>query len=310
MPGSALKAKLLSRNGPVLLYGTTPPRLGTPPERIAEAAHKLAARVRGLPLDGFVVYDLQDESARTHLPRPFPFAPAVDSSGYAKLLGGITRRDAVCYKCVGRMTEPQWRDWLREQQIDLLCPVGRPTSAGAPFPMTLSGAIQIASEAGCTLGGIAIAERHDIGVGEVHRMMKKTEMGCGFFVSQAVYHAEPTIELLADYAAACRRRGAAPKRVVLTFAPCGREKTMAFMKWLGVSIPPAVERSILSAASPLLRSLEICRANLRRIIEHACADEIPLGVNTESVSINKDEIDASVDLFHGLREVLEERVPA
>jgi hypothetical protein len=31
---------------------------------------------------------------------------------------------------------------------------------------------------------------------------------------------------------------------------------------------------------------------------------VPLGVNVESVSINRDEIDASVDLFHALREVL------
>jgi len=31
---------------------------------------------------------------------------------------------------------------------------------------------------------------------------------------------------------------------------------------------------------------------------------LPLGINVESVSINRDEIDASIDLFHALREVL------
>ena len=41
-----------------LLYGTTPPRLGTSPEAAAGAADKLAARLQGLPLDGVVVYDL------------------------------------------------------------------------------------------------------------------------------------------------------------------------------------------------------------------------------------------------------------
>jgi len=34
------------------------------------------------------------------------------------------------------------------------------------------------------------------------------------------------------------------------------------------------------------------------------AAEVPLGVNVESVSINRDEIDASVDLLHALRETM------
>jgi len=34
---------------------------------------------------------------------------------------------------------------------------------------------------------------------------------------------------------------------------------------------------------------------------------VPLGVNVESVSINRDEIDASVDLCHALREVVQRR---
>jgi hypothetical protein len=34
---------------------------------------------------------------------------------------------------------------------------------------------------------------------------------------------------------------------------------------------------------------------------------LPLGVNVESVSINRDEIDASIDLFHALREVMNGR---
>src|SRR3954471_13056530 len=60
-----LRAWLADRREPVFLYGTTPPRAGSRPEQVAEAADKLAARVRGLPLDGLVVYDIQDESGRT-----------------------------------------------------------------------------------------------------------------------------------------------------------------------------------------------------------------------------------------------------
>jgi hypothetical protein len=92
--------------------------------------------------------------------------------------------------------------------------------------------------------------------------------------------------------------------VVLTFSPCGREKTLSFLRWLGVNITPETERTILGAANPLAKSIEICRDNLRRILDQPYAAHLPLGINVESVSINRDEIDASVDLFHALREAL------
>ena len=111
------------------------------------------------------------------------------------------------------------------------------------------------------------------------------------------------MRLLADYARDCRGAGVKPRRIVLTFAPVGREKTMAFLNWLGVRIPLETARAILGAANPLAKSIEICRDNLRRILEQPYARDIPLGINIESVSINRDEIDASVDLLHTLHEV-------
>ncbi|HEY5897725.1 MAG TPA: hypothetical protein VIV54_09190, partial [Burkholderiales bacterium] len=110
-----------------------------------------------------------------------------------------------------------------------------------------------------------------------------------------------------DYLRDCRGAGVAPRRVVLTFAPCGREKTLHFLRWLGVIVEPETERAIFGAADPIAKSIEICRDNLRRILEQPYAAEIPLGINVESVSINRDEIDASVDLFHALREIMSSR---
>ena len=79
-----LQSKLLDPAQQVLLYGTTPPREGTPPEQVDSAADKLAARLAGLPLDGVVVYDIQDETGRTAAPRPFPFIGTVDPRDYAQ----------------------------------------------------------------------------------------------------------------------------------------------------------------------------------------------------------------------------------
>jgi 5,10-methylenetetrahydrofolate reductase len=307
----SLKSKLLSRDGFVLLYGTTPPRSGSPAGLIRSAAEKLAERVRHLPLDGFVVYDLQDESARTAAPRPFPFTPTVDSRGYSRLLGELTGRTAICYKCIGRMTETEWWHWLeetsRDHAIELLSLVGRPSSQGAAYAMSLAQAYRVAAShaGGFTLGGVTIAERHGDERDESRRMLDKAELGCRFFVSQTVYHPAATIRMLSDYARLCRERGRTPSRIVLTFAPCGRSKTMDFMKWLGIAIPAETEQAILASPTPLAKSIEICCANLRQILAQDYVAGLPLGVNTESVSINKDEIDASVDLFHALKQVLD-----
>ena len=142
---------------------------------------------------------------------------------------------------------------------------------------------------------------------EAARRLGKGIEGCGYFISQTVYHAQPTQRLLADYLRDCRGAGTAPKRVVLTFAPCGREKTLAFLRWLGVNVSAETERSILGAANPLAKSIEVCRDNLRRILDVGYASHISLGINVESVTINRDEIDASVHLFHSLKEVLQGR---
>ncbi|MCC6626445.1 MAG: hypothetical protein IT340_03470 [Chloroflexi bacterium] len=103
-----LRAKLLDARGWVSLYGTTPPRADATEERIALAATRLAERVRRLPLDGLVVYDVQDESDRIGLPRPFPFLPMIDSRRYAARLRDVSGRPVVVYKAVGPMNEADW----------------------------------------------------------------------------------------------------------------------------------------------------------------------------------------------------------
>ena len=297
-----LKAKLPDPGQTVLLYGTTPPRTGTPPEQVTAAAEKLGARLAALRLDGLVVYDIQDETGRTQHPRPFPFVGTVDPRVYAKLF----HQPTIVYKALGPLDEPAWRAWLAESRgtVKFLSIVGRPAS-GMRYPLPLSRAIRIAADSGdFIVGGVVIAERHDERRSEAARLLAKGIEGCGYFISQTVYHAPPTQRLLADYLRDCRGAGTAPKRLILTFAPCGREKTLAFIRWLGVNVPPETERAIFAAASPVSKSIEICRDNLRRILDGPYAGDIPLGINVESVSINRDEIDASIDLFHTLREEL------
>ena len=285
----------------MLLYGTTPPRSGTAQDQVAAAADKLAARLAGLPLDGVVVYDIQDETGRTQFARPFPFIGTIDPRAYAKFLGLPT----IVYKALGELDEKSWMAWLDEteqQAHSIISVVGRPTS-GVRYALPLSRAIRLAAGR-FTVGGVAIAERHGPQRSEAARLLAKGIEGCAYFISQTVYHAPPTQRLLADYLRDCRGAGVEPRRIVLTFSPAGREKTLQFLRWLGVIVAPATERAILKAARPLAKSIAICRDNLRRILDRPYRGAVPLGINVESVSINRDEIDASVELLHVLREVL------
>lgn len=151
------------------------------------------------------------------------------------------------------------------------------------------------------LGGISIAERHCKSGNEHERILAKTEMGCRFFVTQAVYDVTSTKSLLSDYAVAVREKGSAPVPIILTFSPCGSVQTLSFMKWLGIAFPRWLENELRFAEDPLVASLDLCERIFVEIWDYAREKRIPLGVNVESASIRKNEIDASVELFKRLR---------
>lgn len=135
-------------------------------------------------------------------------------------------------------------------------------------------------------------------------MLRKQKAGAEWFISQAIYDPEPTIRLLKDYAAACREQGIQPNKVVLTFAPVSRKKTMTFVKWLGVRVPPDTESQILTADKPVDASVELLCGMLKTILLECAGARVPLGISCESVSIYKSEIDAVHELFRRLQDIL------
>lgn len=124
---------------------------------------------------------------------------------------------------------------------------------------------------------------------------------------QAIYDTEATVKLLHEYGALCRYKNVQPTKVILTFAPCGREKTMKFIRWLGVHVPAAVEERILGGSveerkartkeQNVGQSVQILCDCLRTILLQTASCGVPLGVSVESVSIFKEEIDAAHELF-------------
>jgi 5,10-methylenetetrahydrofolate reductase len=307
MNGS-LAEKLLAKTPGICLYGLAPPKQTTAPERLESIVAQQLDRLGSLAIDGLVVYDIQDEAARVSAPRPFPFLPTLDPEAYAHLHLERLPVDKIVYRCVQRDTPDSFVAWLRRVAAtgvpELSVLVGAP-SRHADVGLTLANAYALAKKhaPALLLGGIAIAERHARSSNEHERILAKAERGCRFFVTQAIYDVTSTKSLLSDYALALREKGELPLPILLTFSPCGSLKTLAFMQWLGVAFPRWLENDLRFAADPLAKSLDLCERIFAEIWDYAREKGISIGVNVESVSIRKAEIDASVELFQRLRRV-------
>jgi 5,10-methylenetetrahydrofolate reductase len=306
-----LQQKITDPNQGVYLIGTTPPKAGTDKDKLANIADKLLRRLDGIAYDGLIVYDIQDESARISTPRPFEFKATVDPRQYSQLLSQQSAAQVITYKSVAQRSEAEFKQWLDETQkeykLDNLVLVGSPSSSTNQVKLSLNDAYRSlsASDTSVFLGGVTIAERHRKKRNEHKRLLEKTRQGCEFFISQAVYDAQATIDMLTSYAQACQRENIKPSRVILTFTPCGGEKTLDFMQWLGISVPPSSKMRIVNAHNPLNQSITLCRENLNYILLKCSHLGVPLGLNIESLTNRKAEIDASVNLYRLLKATME-----
>jgi len=305
---NSLADKLAARTAGICLYGFAPPKQATPSEQLEAIVAQQLVRLRSLPVDGLIVYDIQDEAERISTPRLFPFLPTLNPEVYAHQYLGSLAVPKIVYRCVNRDTPDGFVRWLDSEnaapRISVL--VGAPSRGSqAGLPLTDAYALARQRAPNLLLGGIAIAERHARKLDEHERILAKTERGCRFFVTQAVYDVTSTKSLLSDYAIAVREKGGVPLPIILTFSPCGSVKTLSFMKWLGVAFPRWLENELLFARDPLAKSLELCERIFMEVWDFAREKGIPLGINVESVSIRKTEIEASVELLQRLRRHIE-----
>ncbi len=291
---------------PVFLFGSTPPRDGTTIEKAQETCAKFTARSAVLATDGFIVYDIQDERSRTELERPFPFRKTMDPSQYASFFPSLSGKQCIVYKCVAEESAEQFDSWL-DQAADTyghhaFTLVGAASSKIQHGGLTLSAAgARTKARGGCAFGSVCIPERHTTKGNENINMVNKMDHGSEWFITQGIFSAGPIVKLLNEYGDSCRERGLTPKKVVLTFAPCGRQKTMTFIKWLGMHVPEDVEQRIFSAADPVRESVLLLGELFITLLEQTGSSGVPIGINVESLSIFKEEINAAHDLFQSLQ---------
>ncbi|WP_419238624.1 methylenetetrahydrofolate reductase [Photobacterium leiognathi subsp. mandapamensis] len=290
----------------VYFIGTTPPKTSTPLEDVEGIADRLVDRICDLAIDGLIVYDIQDEASRTNKPRPFPFKSTHAPRHYSSLLNKKTDKPVITYKSVVQSETEEFDAWLNEAwdeyRVRDMVLVGSP-SAKNEVSLPLSAAYQTLADNRNNFftGGIMIAERHAKKGNEHERLIEKYKQGCNFFISQAIYDTQATIDILTRYAIECKEQGLKPQRIILTFSPCGSAKTLEFIEWLGVSVPEATSLRILNAENPLHESIKMCCNSLNQILDAVVEYDLPLGLNIESLTNRKEEIDGSILLYKLLR---------
>jgi hypothetical protein len=298
-----LRDLIVSRQGP-RLYGFSPPKAGNSPERNAEIAATQTKRINDLGADGVILYDVQDEPGRTGAPRPFPFLPALDPLEYARESLAAITIPKILYKSVAGVNEAAFARWLEkfDADKDLAVFVGSSTTRGEALGLGLNKACLLANAAlpQIRFGGVAIAERHLDKGAEDERLLAKHDAGCRFFVSQTVYDVQATKSLISDYALrfAAAEKDAPP--FIFSFAPCGSVRTMEFMQWLGIRFPRWMQNELRHSHDTLERSIDLCVEVAEELAAFARSQGVPAGMNVESVSIRKEEIEASEVLFRRL----------
>ena len=294
-----LATRISSGQGGFVLFAITPPRRSTPADRLPDIAHATIERLNRVDLDGLVLYDIDDESSRNPVERPFPFSPTVDPSDYRTDHFQSWQTPVIVYRAVGKYQPEGLRTWIAEQDPlrTLTVMVGAASSGTSPaVSLAEAQAMRAELNPDLMLGGVAIPERHSRRENEHLRLITKQEAGCSFFITQVVYDLNAAKNLVSDYRYECESRGLVPVPIVFTFSVCGSMKTLEFLRWLGVDVPRWIENDLRHATNPLAASLEQAVTTAVELIDYCRRLDVPFGLNVESVSIRREEIEASVEL--------------
>ena len=106
---------------------------------------------------------------------------------------------------------------------------------------------------------------------------------------------------MSDYRYECAATGVEPVPIVFTLSVCGSLKTLEFLQWLGVAVPRWIQNELRHADDTLDASYDQAVATAVELVAFCRRLGVPFGLNVESVSIRRTEIDASVRLAARLR---------
>jgi len=295
----ALPDQIAERAGEFLLFALTPPRATSAGPRAQEVADVTLARLQPLGLDGLILYDIADEADRNPDERPFPFLPTLDPAAFLAEYLAAWNAPAIVYRAVGKYGPDELRRWFGEQDpARVLTVLVGAASRDSPARTSLRDAQALRQEANPALlaGGVAIPERHGMRGDEHQRLLAKQDAGSRFFVTQVVYDVNAAKNLVSDYHYACAERGVPAVPIVFTFSVCGSMRTLELLRWLGVDVPRWIANDLRHATDTLEASCRLSLAAATDLIAFCRGLGVPFGINVESVSIRRVEIEMAVRL--------------
>jgi hypothetical protein len=302
--------KIKSGASGILTYGITPPKSETSAERIAEIAGKTMARLIPLDIDALIVYDVQDESARTSVERPFPFLKALDPFEFASTYLQDVKVPKIIYRPAGKFSKDELSDWLEGLHQHNFYPVfvGIP-APDYPVKTSLPEAYQLWSkhESTSVMGAVTIPERHEVLKDEDKRILDKVSCGVSYFISQCVFNIDYAKQVIADLSHSCKKNNKGFPTIIFTLTACGSLKTLEFMEWLGIHIPDNLKTELKQAENMLEKSVNVCLEIATELTAFCAERSIPFGFNIESVAIRKDEIEASIYMVNKIGDILQQQ---
>jgi len=301
--------KIINGESGVLLYGITPPKSSNSPEKIEEITFKTINRIKQLEIDGLVIYDIQDEASRNASERPFPFISTIDAHTYSSVYLKGLNLPKIVYCSVGKLSERELSANLMDSPPDNASVFVGVPSKEHPVKMTLAQAYTIWSQISPKnlLGAVAIPERHYLKKNEHLKIASKIENGCSFFITQCVYNVNNVKNLITDLHDWSKLTGAKLPTLIFTLTPCGSLKTLKFIDWLGIHVPEWLAKELSNCNNILEKSVDTCLKIASEIMDFCIEKKVPFGLNIESVSINKDEIEASENLLRSVAKLLKEK---
>ncbi|HTI57364.1 hypothetical protein [Mucilaginibacter sp.] len=302
--------KIQSGESGILIYGITPPKSETSIERVTEIAERTIARLIPLDIDALIVYDVQDEAARTSEERPFPFLKALDPFEFASQYLQDLKVPKIIYRPAGKFSKDELSDWLDHlHQLNFY-----PVFVGVPAPdfpvkTSLPEAYRLWSKHKDTsaIGAVTIPERHAVLKDEDKRILDKVACGVSYFISQCVFNIAYAKQVIEDLSNTCNKENAPFPTIIFTLTACGSAKTLTFMEWLGIHIPEDMKEELRNAENMLEKSVNICMDIATHLTAFCSERGIPFGFNIESVAIRKDEIEASVNMVNQIGAMLVEK---
>ena len=299
--------KIRSGESGILTYGITPPKAETSPDKMTVIAQKTIARLLPLDIDALIVYDVQDESARTSAERPFPFLRAFDPFTFAREYLRELKVPKIIYRPAGNFSKEELEGWLDDLQRHHFYPVfmGVP-KPDFPVKTTLPEAYKLWSryEGKSVVGAVTIPERHEKLKDEDKRILDKASRGVSYFISQCVFNVDYAKQLTADLCDTCKKGNIKVPTIIFTLTACGSAKTLDFMKWLGIDVPDGLREELNQTGNMLEKSVSVCLDIADELAIFCREMSLPFGFNIESVAIRKEEIEASIDMVNKIAEML------